>query len=116
MNREGYYSIVFQGSAGWGAGMIVLDTGLVIGADPFGGKYDGTYTYNPATQCLDIKATVTIAAGGWSVNGVVAGSQATTFPVVASIPRGHVTGFQHTVQTPNGPINIVLNKVRDFPS
>jgi hypothetical protein len=31
MNCEGFYSVVFQGQAGGGAGMVVLDTNLVVG-------------------------------------------------------------------------------------
>ena len=115
MNREGFYSIVFQGQAGWGAGMLVLDTGVVVGADPVGGQYDGKYQHNPQTNCLDVDVMVTIPPGVWSVNGVTAGTQPVKFPVKASIPTGHFTGFVHTANTPNGPIQIVMNKIRGFP-
>ena len=80
-----------------------------------GGHYDGTYQFNPQTNNLDIDAVVTIPPGVWSVNGVAAGNQPIKFPVKASIPRGQLTGYRHTVSTPNGPIEIVLNKIRDFP-
>lgn len=115
MNREGFYSIIFQGRTGWGAGVIVLDTGVVVGADPFGGTYDGTYIYNPATDRLDIDVVVTMAPGTEAVTGVAAGASPVKFPAKLSIPRGNVTGLKHTATTPSGPIDLVLNKIRDFP-
>lgn len=43
MNREGFYAISYEGTAGAGFGVIVLDTGELVGADAMGGEYDGTY-------------------------------------------------------------------------
>ena len=115
MAPEGMYSIDYQGVAGSGSGMIVLKDGTVAGADPNGGKYDGTYQLDPLTRSLNIKANVTIPPGGVAVNGVAAGNQPITFPVAATIPAGHVGGYAHTVHTPHGNIRVVLTKVRDLP-
>ena len=52
--KEGFYSITYTGASGdWGFGMIVLDTGQIIGADVAGGRYDGQYQFNQQTQMLD---------------------------------------------------------------
>jgi hypothetical protein len=116
MNKEGFYLVQYQGQSGYGAGMLVLDTNMVVGADPLGGRYDGTYTYNPATRSLDIVATITIPPGVWAVNGLAATNQPVQFPLSVSIPQGHLQGFRHRAQTPAGPIDLVLTKVRDFPT
>ena len=45
--KEGFYSITFAGAGGdFGSGVLVLDTGAVIGADVGGVRYDGIS--NPA--------------------------------------------------------------------
>jgi hypothetical protein len=116
MNREGFYTLFFQGAAGWGGAILVLDTGLVVGADGGGGTYDGKYQYNPATNNLDLDIEVTMAPGSQSVLGVKAGSQPLKLPFKISIPRGQFTGMKHRIQGPGGStLDIVLNKIRDFP-
>jgi hypothetical protein len=70
MNREGFYSIYYQGQAGLGVGMLVLDTNIVTGADPFGGRYDGTYQFNVQANSLDIDVVLrSRPALGWSAAG-----------------------------------------------
>ena len=44
--RDGMYGVEYTSVAGAGLGVVILDSGRVFGADPFGGKYDGDYTYN----------------------------------------------------------------------
>lgn len=113
MSSEGFYSVVFEGIAGWGAGMLVLDTQLVVGADPWGGKYDGNYVVNLDTNTIDLKVKVTMSANTMSVTGHSGGS---TFELNGSIPRGALTNHKHTVSTPDGrTVDVVLSKIRDFP-
>ena len=107
---------MFTGRAGWGGGIIVLDTNLVVGADAGGGSYDGTYIFNPQTSMLDIDVTVTMAPGTSSVVGATAGTTPMKFPLKLSMPSGTLTGFKHTAQTPMGPIALTLTKIRDFPT
>ena len=52
--KEAFYSITYAGATGsWGFGMIVLDTGVIIGADVAGGRYDGSYQFNKQTNMID---------------------------------------------------------------
>lgn len=49
MSREGFYSVVYGADGEQGMGMLVLDTGMVVGADMTGIIYDGTYEVLPGT-------------------------------------------------------------------
>jgi len=115
MDRQGFYSVAFPGRLGRGAGMVVLDAGLLVGADPDGGKYDGSYRFNPETNMLDCEMTIVLAPGSWAVTRATAGTQWKPFKLEVSIPRGPFTDFVHVASTPAGKINLLLSKIRDFP-
>ncbi len=113
--KEGFYSIVFIGEGGdKGVGLIVLYTGLVVGADEAGGKYDGTYEFNPRSEMIDIDIVVTIPPGVQTVMGAPALPEKTQFPIKASFPRETP---EHPIQvnTPFGPIKVVVRFLRGFP-
>lgn len=116
MNKEGFYSIQFRGAHGNSVGILVLDTNVVTGADPYGAIYDGTYHFNVATGNLDVTATITIPPGLIAVTGVAAGNAPVKFDLSVSIPRGTLTGSKHIAKMPDGrPVEFILNKIRSFP-
>ena len=114
--KEGFYSIVYQGTMGFGFGMLALDTGVVVGADVAGGTYDGSYAFNPMTNSLDIYVEVSIPAGVSLVQGIAAQPDAYTFPVSFGITRDLGKEQPVTIPTPYGNVAVVLKKIRDFPS
>lgn len=116
MNREGFYKIEYRGGSGAGVGMIVLDTGEVVGADIAGGSYLGSYAFNVQTNMIDVDAIVEIAPGAWAVTGHAAGSTPLRFPLQASIPKGQIAGYPISAQTPLGPIQFRLTWLRGFPT
>lgn len=52
--------VEFQGAAGEGVGIIVLDTGMVVGVDTAAIRYDGTYVADQATGDLLMRARCTV--------------------------------------------------------
>ena len=112
--REGFYKIEYAGSAGFGAGVIVLDTNMVIGADAAGGEYDGSYVWNTEKQKFDVKITVKIPEGVQLVQGYVAPSGGTEFMVEFSLPRD-AAGEIVQVETPLGKVALVITFIRAFP-
>ncbi len=113
--KEGFYSITYTGAAGGsGFGILVFDTGAVIGADAAGGRYDGTYVYNPKTEMIDAKVKLTVPAGAWLVTGVPAQGEEWSFDFEPSFPREtSETPFQ--VDIPSGPVNVIIRYLRGFP-
>jgi hypothetical protein len=113
--KEGFYGIWFQGPAGQGAGIIVLDTNTVVGIDVGGVEYDGEYSYNSRSDMLDLNVKATVPPGVWLVQGVPPQQRPYSFDIIASVPRD--LGREHavTVETPFGPISLIMKKVRNFP-
>lgn len=115
MNTEGYYSIEYSGIAGWRIGQIVLDTGVIVGSDAAGGKHDGTYEYNPRTDMLDLKFTLTVPPNVPLVMGIPPQGKEYKVPIETSIPKD--LGGEHPIkiETMFGPVGVVIKKLRDFP-
>lgn len=68
--RDGMYGVQFASTAGSGTGVVVLDAGRVYGADAFGGKYDGDYTYDEKTGMAELHLKLTFAPNAAAVFGI----------------------------------------------
>jgi hypothetical protein len=68
--RDGMYSIEYTSGTGAGFGVLILDSGRVFGADPWGGKYDGEYLYDENTGLAELNIKVTFPPNGQSVFGI----------------------------------------------
>ena len=111
---EGFYSVQYVGIAGFGAGVLVFETGMVVGADAGGGLYDGTYTVDTRRDVIHVKVTLTVAPGVGLVQGVPPQAQAYKVPIETSIPRNTAGPF--LVETGPGLVAVVMRKIRDFPN
>ncbi len=115
-SKEGFYSVTFAGHADYGFGIIILDTGVVIGADVGGVLYDGIYDFNHKTEMLDVSVTLTVPPGVPLVMGVPPQTIEYKFKIVTSLPRTLGNETPITIDTPSGPVNVIFKKIRDFPS
>lgn len=113
MNESGFYSVAYQGVAGWGAGMIAVSAGTICGADAMGGQIDGTYTSNPASGKLDADITWTATASMPMVQGVTV-PKGYSMSFKAALAKGLAIESPMSIQTPMGPITVILKKVRDL--
>ena len=113
--KEGFYSITYTGASGdWGFGMIVLDTDQIIGADVAGGRYDGQYQFNQQTQMLDASIRLIVPPGAPLVQGVPPQPKEWTLEFQVSFPR-ETPETPVQLDTPVGPVNVVLRYLRSFP-
>ena len=113
--KEGFYSITFMGTAGnVGVGVLVLDTGFIVGVDIGGVRYDGEYKYNPKTEMLDADVTLTVPPGVPLVTGIPPQNKEWSFTFQVSFPR-ETPQTPILVQTPTGPVNVVIRFLRGFP-
>src|SRR5687767_11268168 len=85
--KEGFYRLEFLGAAGVGVGVIVLEWGMIVGADAGGVIYDGTYSYARREELLDLELTVRVPPGASLVQGVPALALPHSFWARARIPR-----------------------------
>lgn len=57
--RDGMYAVLYHSGTQGGYATVILDNGRAYGADPAGGKYDGHYDYDDATNLAKVQLKVT---------------------------------------------------------
>jgi hypothetical protein len=114
MTREGFYAVYFGTEGKMGIGMVVLDTGRVVGCDPSGTRYDGTYQYNERTGMLDATVVMKLMPGAVLVTGLPSAVLPSEVTVKASLPRDVNAKLPASIDIPGGKIAIVFHKLRDF--
>jgi hypothetical protein len=114
MSREGFWKVGFTGISGDGLGILVFDSGMVIGAGLGGGTYDGTYRVDPATDGFHFKVKCTAGKGGLQlVQGGPALKPGESFDIRGVLVHGAATTQLVTDLGP--PVHAVFTKLRDFP-
>lgn len=111
--KEGMYGIQYQGPADIGFATVVFENGQIYGADVAGGKYDGSYFYDPAQDMIVSKIKVTIPPNIPTVMGIC-NPYEWSFDVDASFPA---QGSNHhvTVSAVGAKINAVISYLRPMP-
>ena len=97
-----------------GFAIMVLDTGIVIGADVTGGVYNGTYEWNEQTQLLDMEATGLVPEGVQLVQGMVAPAGGQNLEVKCSFPR-EPDNVVVPATTNFGLVQVCVRFLRGFP-
>mgnify|MGYP001807560623 FL=1 len=93
--------------------VLVLREGLVCGSDTNAVLIDGQYRLNGSVLVVDVTATV--PPGVALVQGAPAQPTTYQLPIHAEFPLDRIGTSQPTlVQTPAGPINTLLRKLRDL--
>jgi hypothetical protein len=112
---EGFWQITYEAPKGPPViGILVFHAGVVIGADAFGGVYEGSYIHDDEFDGLVLKLTATTSvAGPYVVVGGPSLKAGRTFSVRGILQDGRETALLHT---DGGPITVTVKKLRDFPS
>ncbi|WP_333897440.1 hypothetical protein [Brevundimonas aurantiaca] len=110
-SMDGFYSALFSGKAGEGSAMFILSDGVLVGADPLGVLFDGSYTPDGKGGFAG-KVIVKAPPNGELVQGVTTGPDGLTYEVGIEIPADFETRPFLTLSTPLGPINFVLKRLR----
>jgi hypothetical protein len=111
MQFEGFYSFVYRGHQDWGCGMLVLQSGIVIGADAGGVQYDGRYSPT-STGMIELDLTLHVPPGVALVQGIPAKAAAYDFPIRAVVPAQLGSEHMITIPTAAGNVNVAFRKVR----
>ncbi|WP_286909322.1 hypothetical protein [Roseovarius sp.] len=107
---EGFYAVYYTGVSGFGHAILVINDGIVTGADATGGVYDGKYTVGDDGE-FDIEVTLTAPAGVTLVTGQSLTEEFSQI-ISAKLLAGFADGQPMSVQTPMGPVNAIFKKVR----
>jgi hypothetical protein len=112
---NGFYALYYTGKAGSGFGVVVFKDGIVTGADASGGLYDGEYTINQDKRIFEGTIKMTVPPGVSLVTGspVTQHFYTQQFPISLPLDLDQLRA-PIQVQTPTGPVNLKLQKIRDF--
>ncbi|WP_284943646.1 hypothetical protein [Acidisoma cladoniae] len=115
MRMDGFWQITYVAPKGPPViGILVFHAGIVIGADAFGGVYEGSYVQDEEFDGLVLKLMATTSiAGPYVVVGGPSLKAGRTFSVRGVLQDGRETALLHT---DGGPITVTVKKLRDFPA
>jgi hypothetical protein len=110
---DGFYAAYLTGRGGNSVVLLAIKSNSIVGVDAGGLKYDGSVT--PANNgAFNFHVSYVIQPGTPLITGV--GTVATPTPVTLDFtaPQDFATGVIVTIQTPFGPVNAKITKLRDF--
>ena len=111
---DGFYAIYYTGVSGSGLGVLALHNGIIIGADMFGGRYDGTYKQSTTPDAYDIAVRITVPPGAPLVTGALAGPHPFYMDVTTTLPEDLGGEQPIRIETSTGPVNVIFRKIRDY--
>tara|TARA_B100000614_G_C14537347_1_gene488946 strand:+ start:464 stop:811 length:348 start_codon:yes stop_codon:yes gene_type:complete len=114
--EEGFFALYYTGVAGTGFGLFILSRGIITGVDVGGGTYDGDYRVDQAAGTLDGELKFNVPPGLPLVTGHPAQANSFTLSIPLKLPVNLGGEKPLTVQTPTGPVNVVVKKLRDLPA
>jgi hypothetical protein len=114
LTTEGFWQIVYDAPKGPPVlGVLVFQAGIVVGADAFGGIYDGSYIDDGELNGIVIKVMArTSVTGPYVVIGGPSLKAGRSFSVRGVLQHGRDTAILHT---DGGPITVAVRKLRDLP-
>ncbi len=107
---EGFYAVYYTGTSGFGHAVLVLNRGIVVGADAVGGIYEGAYSVTEDGS-LRIGVTLTVPAGTTLVTGQTLPNPFSQ-TIEANLTSSFASGQTVPINTPMGPVNAVFKKIR----
>lgn len=112
MPWEGFYSGYMSGVDGQGFALLMFSGGIIVGADPLGVTFDGTYE---TQEDGSLKGTVQVSVPphGTVIQGASAGPAGMQYDVVINFSNAFAVDFVK-LETPLGPVNIRLVKLREL--
>jgi hypothetical protein len=108
---DGIYSMAYRGHADWGTGMLILQRGVITGADAGGALYDGSYEEHGSYLLLNL--TLTVPPGVVLVQGTPAQPKQYSIPIQTELSaRALLEGEVASLQLPPGPVNVIFRRLR----
>jgi hypothetical protein len=108
---NGIFVGYFTGSSGNGFAMFVFLDGRIVGADPIGFSFDGTYS--EVGEQLRVQIEVSAPANAESIQGLQFGSQGGTYAVDTQVPKDITKWPYIIIPTPLGEVSVKFRKLKD---
>ncbi len=110
---DGFY-VGYVSAENYGVLMFVLKDDKLVGVDAGGVKFDGTIEQDPDTKVYSGTVKVTAPPNVDLVQGINTGPDGLTYETSLSLPENFLDAPFIDLNTPLGPVNIKLEKLRDL--
>lgn len=108
---DGFYAAYMTGIEGQGFAMFIFSGGRIIGADPLGVLFDGTYDTSIPDR-LVATVTVNVPPGDTVIQGASAGPSGLSYEVPLIFAGPPTEEEVVRLETPLGPVNLKLRRLR----
>ena len=108
---NGFYAGFFSGAGGEGLALFIIKDGVIAGTDAGGVLFDGTYAAIESGWSGPVK--VKAPANVTLVQGVTTGPAGLEYEVPIFLPKNFLAEPYLSAQTPLGPVNFKLKRIRD---
>ena len=110
---NGFYAAFLTGKNGNSILLFVIRDGVVVGVDAGGMKYDGRVSRSEGGR-HKLHLTYTIPPGLPMITGLGPVALPTPVSLDVDLPPEFDSGVVVGIQTPFGPVNAKINKLRDL--
>lgn len=110
---DGFY-VGYMTANGYGVVLFVFKGDTIVGVDAGGVKFDGNFNQDTDTKAYRGKITVDAPPNIDLVQGVSSGANGLRYEVPFTMPENFLSAPFIKVDTPFGPVNIKLEKLRDL--
>jgi hypothetical protein len=119
MLEDGIYGLRFAGSHDGdpadGDGLAVLRAGKVLGSDPLGAVFTGTYEFDAARQLNKVRLRLDVPPDGVLVTGYAAGPAGATLDVVGAF-AGSPADTTAFIQIAGAPVGVQIRYLGPLPN
>jgi hypothetical protein len=119
MLEDGIYGLRFaashDGEPTDGSGLAVLRDGKVLGSDPMGAVFTGTYEFDATRQLNKVRLRLDIPADGELVTGFAAGAAGATLDVVGAF-AGSSAETTVFMQIAGAPVGVQIRYLGPLPN
>lgn len=120
MLEDGLYGLRFVATdgddePGASGGLAVLRSGTVLGSDPLGAVFTGTYEYDDGRELNRVRLRLDVPPDGVLVNGYAAGPHGATLHIAGAFPRASVDTAAY-LQVAGSPISVEIRYLGPLPN
>lgn len=113
MRIDGYY-LGYMASEGYGVVAFIFKEGCIAGIDASGVTFDGTYEESLDSGDYIGNVNVRVPSNTEIIQGVKSEEGGVSYQVLLKIPNNFLEIPFFTVDTPFGPVNVKLEKLRNI--
>lgn len=119
MLEDGIYGLRFaashDGEPADGSGLAVLRAGQVLGSDPLGAVFTGTYEFDADRQLNKVRLRLDVPPDGVLVTGFAAGAAGATLEVVGAF-AGSAADSAAFIQIAGAPVGVQIRYLGPLPN